>query len=124
MAHALAQIFGVGRAAEPQGDLALGDHAAIPAEQAVELLLARDAAREVVSLEIADNGSGMTPEVKHRVFEPYFSTKVDGTGLGMAIVAAIVADHRAYIRVSDNVPHGTRFTINFPVRGPGAAAAG
>jgi two-component system nitrogen regulation sensor histidine kinase NtrY len=90
----------------------------------IEITATWDAAREVVSLEIADNGSGMTPEVKHRVFEPYFSTKADGTGLGMAIVAAIVADHQAYIRVSDNLPHGTRFTINFPVRGHGAAAAG
>lgn len=73
-------------------------------------------AREVVHLVIADNGIGMSPEAKLRVFEPYFSTKKDGTGLGMAIVAAIVSDHQAYIRVSDNEPHGTCFTINFPIR--------
>lgn len=71
---------------------------------------------EAVCLDIADNGCGMSVEVKHRVFEPYFSTKEDGTGLGMAIVAAIVADHRGYIRVHDNRPHGSRFSIHLPVR--------
>jgi two-component system nitrogen regulation sensor histidine kinase NtrY len=72
--------------------------------------------RGVVHLEIADNGSGMSPEVRLRLFEPYFSTKQDGTGLGLAIVSTVVADHQAYIRVQDNQPHGTRFIISFPVR--------
>lgn len=70
----------------------------------------------VVRLEVADNGCGMTPDVKVRAFEPYFSTKRDGTGLGLAIVSAIVADHQAYVRVYDNVPRGTRIVIEFPVR--------
>ena len=83
----------------------------------IEIATRYGAELEVVYLEIADNGCGMSSEVKHRVFEPYFSTKRDGTGLGMAIVSAIVADHQAYIRVYDNVPRGTRFTISLPVRG-------
>ncbi len=82
----------------------------------VEVSTTYGRAREVVHLVVADNGCGMSPEAKLRVFEPYFSTKRDGTGLGMAIVSAIVADHQAYIRVSDNEPQGTCFTINFPIR--------
>ena len=70
----------------------------------------------VVRLEIADNGPGMSPEVKARLFEPYFSTKPDGTGLGLAIVSAIVADHNGFIRVRDNLPRGSRFVMEFPVR--------
>jgi len=81
----------------------------------VELATRYVAGLEVVCLEISDNGCGMSAEVKHRIFEPYFSTKKDGTGLGMAIVSAIVADHRGYIRAGDNEPHGSRFTIHFPV---------
>lgn len=70
----------------------------------------------LVRIEIADNGCGMTSEVKARLFEPYFSTKSDGTGLGLAIVASILAEHQAYVRVFDNVPRGARFVIDFPVR--------
>ena len=77
----------------------------------------------VVRLEIADNGPGMTSEVKARLFEPYFSTKPDGTGLGLAIVSAIVADHSGFIRVRDNLPRGSRFIMEFPVRRQAAQLA-
>ena len=69
----------------------------------------------MVSLVVADNGQGITPEDKPRLFEPYFSTKHSGTGLGLAIVNTIVADHNGYIRVTDNHPRGARFTIELPV---------
>ena len=81
----------------------------------VELRTTHDTALGVVRLEIADNGAGMTSEVKARLFEPYFSTKPDGTGLGLAIVSAIVADHNGFIRVRDNVPRGSRFVMELPV---------
>ena len=84
----------------------------------IEICTSHVAARGVVRLEIADNGSGMSREVKLRLFEPYFSTKKEGTGLGLAIVSAIVADHQAYIRVQDNQPRGSRFIIDFPLRPP------
>ena len=70
----------------------------------------------LVRLELADNGSGMTPEVKARLFEPYFSTKKEGTGLGLAIVSAIFSDHHAFVRVRDNEPRGSRFIVEFPVK--------
>jgi len=82
----------------------------------VELVTRHDTGLGVVRLEIADDGAGMTPEVKARLFEPYFSTKPDGTGLGLAIVSAIVADHNGFIRVRDNLPRGSRFVLEFPVR--------
>jgi len=82
----------------------------------IEVTTAYLAVRGVVRLEVADNGSGMSRDVKLRLFEPYFSTKKEGTGLGLAIVSSIVADHQAYIHVQDNQPRGTRFIIHFPVR--------
>jgi len=81
----------------------------------VEVSTRHDPRLGIVRLEIADNGCGMTPEVKARLFEPYFSTKPDGTGLGLAIVSAIVADHNGFIRVRDNVPRGSRFVMELPV---------
>src|SRR5439155_1077623 len=77
----------------------------------VELATRHDTGLAVVRLELADNGAGMTPEVKARLFEPYFSTKPEGTGLGLAIVSAIVADHSGFIRVRDNLPRGSRFVL-------------
>jgi two-component system nitrogen regulation sensor histidine kinase NtrY len=95
---------------------ALGLDARGGARARVELRTTHDTALGVVRLEIADNGTGMTAEVKAHLFEPYFSTKRDGTGLGLAIVSAIVADHHGFIRMRDNVPRGSRVVIEFPVR--------
>jgi two-component system nitrogen regulation sensor histidine kinase NtrY len=89
----------------------------------IELRTAYDPGLDVARLEIADNGAGMTPEVKARLFEPYFSTKAEGTGLGLAIVSAIVADHNGFVRVRDNVPRGSRFILEFPARRQAAVAA-
>jgi len=91
--------------------------AVMPSEPSrVELRTTHDTNLGVARLEIADNGAGMSPEVKARLFEPYFSTKPDGTGLGLAIVSAIVADHNGFIRVRDNLPRGSRFVMEFPIR--------
>lgn len=70
----------------------------------------------VITLEIADNGPGIDPRDRARIFEPYFSTKKGGTGLGLAIVAAIVTDHHGFVRVHENRPRGSRFILEFPVK--------
>jgi two-component system nitrogen regulation sensor histidine kinase NtrY len=69
----------------------------------------------VVVLEVRDNGPGISPALRTRIFEPYFSTKHGGTGLGLAIVSAIVTDHHGFVRVADNAPAGSRFILEFPV---------
>jgi two-component system nitrogen regulation sensor histidine kinase NtrY len=70
----------------------------------------------VVTMEISDNGPGIDPRLRQRIFEPYFSTKKGGTGLGLAIVASIVTDHHGFVRVRDNKPRGSRFIVEFPVK--------
>ena len=82
----------------------------------IEVRTVHDAPLETVRLEVADDGVGIRPEDRRRIFEPYFSTKHHGTGLGLAIVSRIVADHRGYIRVHENKPRGTRFIVELPVR--------
>jgi two-component system nitrogen regulation sensor histidine kinase NtrY len=69
----------------------------------------------IAVLEVVDQGSGISREMRERIFEPYTSTKKGGTGLGLAIVKTIVADHNGYIRVRDNTPQGTRFVLEFPI---------
>ncbi len=71
--------------------------------------------REAVEIVVADTGLGLTPEVKERLFLPYFSTKGRGTGLGLAIVARIIEDHRGSIRVEENKPLGARFIVELPI---------
>jgi signal transduction histidine kinase len=68
-----------------------------------------------VELVVADSGCGVSADEKEKLFLPYFSTKNRGTGLGLAIVSQIVSEHGAQIRVEDNLPAGTRFTIEIPV---------
>jgi two-component system nitrogen regulation sensor histidine kinase NtrY len=70
----------------------------------------------VVTLEVCDNGPGIEPRLRTRIFEPYFSTKEGGGGLGLAIVSAIVADHHGFVRTRENQPRGSRFILEFPVK--------
>ncbi len=70
---------------------------------------------KIVKISVADTGHGIPDRDKARLFEPYFSTKRTGTGLGLTIVNTIVNDHNGYIRVRDNKPQGTIFEIEFPV---------
>ena len=75
-----------------------------------------DPATGVATLEVCDNGPGIEPRNRSRIFEPYYSTKTGGTGLGLAIVASIVTDHHGFVRVYNNRPHGSRFVVEFPVK--------
>jgi two-component system nitrogen regulation sensor histidine kinase NtrY len=75
-----------------------------------------DSDLSMVSIEVADNGKGLHPLDKDRLFEPYFSTKPGGTGLGLTIVSTIVADHNGFVRVKENAGGGARFIIELPVR--------
>lgn len=68
-----------------------------------------------VQIEVADNGAGISNADKLRLFEPDFSTKATGMGLGLAIVNSIVTDHHGTIRAEDNHPKGARFIIELPV---------
>ena len=67
-----------------------------------------------VLLHIADTGRGIPAADREKLFLPYFSTKGRGTGLGLSIVHRIVTDNRATIRVEDNQPQGTVFTLEIP----------
>ena len=82
----------------------------------IELKVYMDKPANRVFMDIADDGPGMKEEDKDKIFLPYFSTKKDGTGLGLAIANKIVMEHRGYIRVKDNSPKGTIFTIELPIR--------
>jgi two-component system nitrogen regulation sensor histidine kinase NtrY len=85
----------------------------------------RGDANDRVMLIIEDNGPGVPPELKDRVFAPYFTTKQSkgGTGLGLAIVHRIVSDHGGRITISDARERGARFSIELPLRSGAALLA-
>jgi two-component system nitrogen regulation sensor histidine kinase NtrY len=71
-------------------------------------------AESLVRIVVADDGPGIPPTERDKLFLPYYSTKRRGSGLGLAIVRRIVAEHGGSIDVTDNVPRGTRFTVELP----------
>jgi two-component system nitrogen regulation sensor histidine kinase NtrY len=71
--------------------------------------------RDAVEITVADSGKGITPEIKEKLFLPYFSTKNRGTGLGLAIVSRVVEEHHGSIRAEENTPAGARFVVELPV---------
>ena len=67
-----------------------------------------------VGVIVEDTGPGVPPELREQIFNPFFTSKKDGVGLGLSIVAKIVDDHRGSIRLENNTPHGARFHVFFP----------
>ena len=71
----------------------------------------REAEVEVV---VADTGGGIPPAELSRIFEPFYTTKPDGTGLGLAVVRGIVEEHGGHIRAESEPGRGTRLVLRFP----------
>lgn len=65
-------------------------------------------------IHVVDSGPGIPPDIRSRIFDPYFSKKKGGTGLGLAIVGQIVNDHHGEIRVADHDPQGAEFVVVIP----------
>jgi signal transduction histidine kinase len=64
---------------------------------------------------VRDNGSGIPEEHISKLFEPYFTSKRNGMGLGLAATLNILQSHKAHIDVTSTVDEGTKFSISFPV---------
>jgi two-component system NtrC family sensor kinase len=73
---------------------------------------------DVVRIEFEDTGVGMSQEMMDQVFEPFVTTKEEGTGLGMSISYGIVQAHNGAIAVSSEKGAGTTFTIRLPLEQP------
>jgi signal transduction histidine kinase len=70
-----------------------------------------------VEIRVRDDGIGIDPDVRARVFEPYFSTRAAGTGLGLAIARKVVEDHGGTIRLESEPGKGTEVVIELPLAG-------
>src|SRR6185312_15312880 len=91
---------------------ALGEMPPDEGERRITVHTAAD--NETVELKVEDTGPGIAPENRAKIFEPLFSTKSFGTGLGLATVKQIVGQHGGTIDVDSTVGQGTCFTIHLP----------
>lgn len=82
------------------------------------------AAGEYVKLVFSDEGCGIPEEEQKQIFDPYFTTKSGGTGLGLSSVYSIIIRHGGHISVNSGADKGTRFTIHFPSMGEASAGPG
>ena len=71
--------------------------------------------QERVYIIITDTGKGIPPDILHKIFEPYFTTKPDGSGLGLTMTYKVIKEHGGDIQVHSDIGKGTRFTLILPI---------
>jgi len=89
---------------------------AMDSKGTIEVRINPDRDAGILYIDVADEGPGIKDEDKEKLFAPYFSTEKGGTGLGLAIADRVVAEHGGHLRVRDNSPHGSVFTIELPIK--------
>jgi CheY-like chemotaxis protein len=80
------------------------------------------AAGDLLALRVSDRGAGIAPDLLPRIFDPFFSTKAEGSGLGLSVSYAIARAHGGDLRVESEVGRGTTFTLLVPVAEARASA--
>ena len=78
----------------------------------------RPSSADKVRIVVSDNGPGLTPDMRARLFEPYATNKPGGTGLGLAIAQRIAIEHGGEIGYSESPGGGATFSVALPVSGP------
>jgi len=89
---------------------------AMPAGGDLVVEVELDESGERVCVSVRDTGSGIRSEDMGRLFTPFFSTKTQGTGLGLAVSYGIISDHRGEINASSSIGNGTTFQVSLPVK--------
>jgi signal transduction histidine kinase len=90
---------------------------------AVEVRGTMHAAEGVVEVTVADNGPGLPEADRERLFQPFFTTRSDGTGLGLALVLKFIVTHNGQVRAANRPEGGAVFTVLLPLRVPTPALA-
>jgi signal transduction histidine kinase len=109
--------FGVGQVFRNIFDNAL-NACSDPVEISIEFADACEQGSPALSIRIRDNGPGLSPHEQQHVFDSFFTTKAEGTGLGMAIAYRIVDAHHGTIAVDPDCMNGAEFVVTLPRKQP------
>jgi two-component system sensor histidine kinase AtoS len=96
-------------------NLLLNAQAALPFDGHITVRLGYEPEEHMIRMEVEDDGPGIPEEIKKRIFQPFFTTRTDGTGLGLATCLKNVQYHGGTIDVWSEPGHGTRFIVNLPL---------
>ncbi|MFH1575200.1 MAG: PAS domain S-box protein [Acidobacteriota bacterium] len=96
-------------------NLVLNAQNALPEGGNIDIRMSYDPALAVIRLEVEDDGPGIPQEIRKKLFQPFFTTRTDGIGLGLAICQKNVQYHGGAIEVQSRVGHGTTFTVILPM---------
>ncbi len=99
-------------------DLASGDADRTLEGREIRVSIGENLAGDEVWLRVADNGRGIDPAARERIFDPFFTSREEGTGLGLALCRKIVDNHAGSIDVVSEPGEGTAFVLTFPRRQP------
>jgi two-component system, LuxR family, sensor histidine kinase DctS len=80
----------------------------------VRALQANGSSKKWVEFSVADLGAGIAPEVQQQLFNPFFTTKAEGMGLGLSLCRTVVEQHGGALEFAANLPYGTVFTFTLP----------
>lgn len=99
-------------------NLVLNGIQAIPGEGAVDIAVTHEDDHALIS--VKDNGKGISPDALPKIFRPFFTTRKEGTGLGLSLANGIVQSHGGKIEASSTLGQGTQFRIQLPIERPKA----
>lgn len=108
-------LLDIGQMQQVFANLLLNAIEAVKSEGEVRVRTVYHPERRLIEIEIADTGPGIPAENLPRIFEPFFSTKAKGTGLGLAVTYGFVLNHQGDIKVQSQLGQGTTFTVQLPV---------
>ena len=93
---------------------------AIPSAGQLRVTLSREHVDAVV--QVSDTGRGISAEALPRIFKPFFTTRTEGTGLGLSLASSIVQSHGGRIEVTSSPGKGSQFRVWLPIRRPHKSA--
>ena len=85
-------------------------------EKDKKIVVTTSAENDRMIVRVSDSGPGVPLEIRNKIFDPYFTTRPDGTGIGLSLSHRIIMDHGGSLSVSDSELGGAEFRIEIPIK--------